>query len=263
MRNRKKRWGVGVLAALMITALGLTGCGSSKKAEKKGTAKAEEIKIGTMDLVNGDLVARAEKYYEEELGVKVQIVNFDSGKDVNTALAAGSIDVSELGSNPTALGISNDLKYDVVYIGDIIGSAESLAVRNGINIKSLKDLKGKKVATPFASTALKQEGVKESDVKLLDMEPDDINAAWKRGDIDAAYVWYPVLNNLLKDGKIITGSDKLGEKGIITADLVVARQDFAKANPELVTKYIKVLNKANELDQTDKKNIWVDIFQRY
>ena len=266
MRNRKKRWGVGVLAALMITALGLTGCGSSKKAEKKGTAKAEEIKIGTMDLVNGDLVARAEKYYEEELGVKVQIVNFDSGKDVNTALAAGSIDVSELGSNPTALGISNDLKYDVVYIGDIIGSAESLAVRNGINIKSLKDLKGKKVATPFASTAhysllnaLKQEGVKESDVNLLDMEPDDINAAWKRGDIDAAYVWYPVLNNLLKDGKIITGSDKLGEKGIITADLVVARQDFAKANPELVTKYIKVLNKANELDQTDKDKVINDI----
>ena len=139
MRNRKKRWSAGVLAALMIAALGLTGCGSSKKTEKKETAKAEEIKIGTMDLVNGDLVARAEKYYEEELGVKVQIVNFDSGKDVNTALAAGSIDVSELGSNPTALGISNDLKYDVIYIGDIIGSAESFAVKNSSNIKSLKD----------------------------------------------------------------------------------------------------------------------------
>lgn len=266
MRNRKKRWSAGVLAALMIAALGLTGCGSSKKTEKKETAKAEEIKIGTMDLVNGDLVARAEKYYEEELGVKVQIVNFDSGKDVNTALAAGSIDVSELGSNPTALGISNNLKYDVIYIGDIIGSAESLAVKNDSNIKSLKDLKGKKVATPFASTAhysllnaLKQEGIKESDVKLLDMEPDDINAAWKRGDIDAAYVWYPVLNNLLKDGKIITGSDKLGEKGIITADLVVARQDFAKANKELTTKYIKALNRANELDQKDKDKVINDI----
>jgi len=265
MKNKKKRWIAGILTVMTILTLGLTGCGSSSE-EKKSTEKTEEIKIGTMDLVNGDLVARAEKYYEEELGVKVQIVNFDSGKDVNTALAAGSIDVSELGSNPTALGICNDLKYDVVYIGDIIGSAESLAVRNDSNIKSLKDLKGKKVATPFASTAhysllnaLQQEGVKETDVTLLDMEPDDINAAWKRGDIDAAYVWYPVLNNLLEDGTILTGSDKLAEKGIVTADLIVARQEFAQQNPDLVTKYIKALNRANELDQEDRDKVIKDI----
>lgn len=266
MRNKKKRGAALILAALMVFTLGLTGCGSSKKDETKKSAKAEEIKIGTMDLVNGDLVARAEKYYEDELGVKVQIVNFDSGKDVNTALAAGSIDVSELGSNPTALGISNNIDYDVVYIGDIIGSAESLAVKNSANIKSLKDLKGKKVATPFASTAhysllnaLKQEGISENDVNLLDMEPDDINAAWKRGDIDAAYVWYPVLNNLLKDGTILTGSDKMAEKGVVTADLIVARKEFAKSNPDLVSKYIKALNKANELDQTDRDQVIADI----
>lgn len=265
MKNKKARWSAGILIALLIFTFALTGCGNSKKEEKTET-KAESIKIGTMDLVNGDLVARAEKYYEEELGVEVEVVNFDSGKDVNTALAAGSIDVSELGSNPTALGIANDIKYDVVYIGDIIGSAESLAVKNSSNIKSLKDLKGKKVATPFASTAhysllnaLKQEGVSESDVELLDMEPDDINAAWKRGDIDAAYVWYPVLNNLLEDGTILTGSDKLAEKGIVTADLVVAREDFAKENPDLVTNYIKALNKANELDQTDRDKVIEDI----
>lgn len=266
MRNKKKRGFTLILAALMVFTLGLTGCGSSKKEDTKKSEKTEEIKIGTMDLVNGDLVARAEKYYEDELGVKVQIVNFDSGKDVNTALAAGSIDVSELGSNPTALGISNNIDYDVVYIGDIIGSAESLAVRNSANIKSLKDLKGKKVATPFASTAhysllnaLKQEGISENDVDLLDMEPDDINAAWKRGDIDAAYVWYPVLNNLLKDGTILTGSDKMAKKGIVTADLIVARKDFAKSNKDLVTKYIKALNKANELDQTDRDKVIADI----
>lgn len=264
MRIIRKKWIAGVLAVMVITTLGFTGCGSSKKEEK--SAKTTEIKIGTMDLVNGDLVARAEKYYEEELGVDVKIVNFDSGKDVNTALAAGSIDVSELGSNPTALGISNGLKYDVIYIGDIIGSAESLVVKNSANVKSVKDLKGKKIATPFASTAhysllnaLKFEGVKETDVKLLDMEPDDINAAWSRGDIDAAYVWYPVLNNLLKDGTILTGSDKIAKKGAVTADLVVARQDFEKQNPELVTKYVKALNKANDLDQSNPEKVVSDI----
>ena len=262
MRGRKTI----LLLIVVILLIGVTACKASKTNKKQTTKKTQEIKIGTMDLVNPDLIARKEKYYEKQLGVKVKIVKFDSGKDVNTALAAGSIDVSELGSNPTALGIGNGLSYDVIYIGDIIGSAESLVVKNSSNINSINDLKGKKIAVPFASTshysllnALKEAGIKESDVKLLDLEPNDIHAAWKRGDIDAAYIWYPVLNNLVKDGKIITGSDKLSKKGIITADLVVARRDFAKSNKSLVVSYIKALNQANKLDQENKDQSIKDI----
>lgn len=255
-----------VLLIATILLISATACRASKADQTKENKKVKEIKIGTMDLVNPDLVARKEKYYEKQLGVKVKIVKFDSGKDVNTALAAGSIDVSELGSNPTALGIGNGLNYDVIYIGDIIGSAESLVVKNNANVNSVSQLKGKKIAVPFASTshysllnALKQAGLKESDVKLLDLEPNDIHAAWKRGDIDAAYVWYPVLNNLVKDGKILTGSDKLAKQGIITADLVVARRDFAKSNKNLVVRYIKALNQANDLDQKNKEQSIKDI----
>ena len=255
-----------VLLIAVILLISATACRASKADQTKENKKVKEIKIGTMDLVNPDLVARKGKYYEKQLGVKVKIVKFDSGKDVNTALAAGSIDVSELGSNPTALGIGNGLNYDVIYIGDIIGSAESLVVKNNANVNSVSQLKGKKIAVPFASTshysllnALKQAGLKESDVKLLDLEPNDIHAAWKRGDIDAAYVWYPVLNNLVKDGKILTGSDKLAKQGIITADLVVARRDFAKSNKNLVVRYIKALNQANDLDQKNKEQSIKDI----
>ena len=255
-----------VLLIAVILLISATACRASKADQTKENKKVKEIKIGTMDLVNPDLVARKEKYYEKQLGIKVKIVKFDSGKDVNTALAAGSIDASELGSNPTALGIGNGLNYDVIYIGDIIGSAESLVVKNNANVNSVSQLKGKKIAVPFASTsqysllnALKHAGLKESDVKLLDLEPNDIHAAWKRGDIDAAYVWYPVLNNLVKDGKILTGSDKLAKQGIITADLVVARRDFAKSNKNLVVRYIKALNQANDLDQKNKEQSIKDI----
>ena len=255
-----------VLLIAVILLISATACRASKADQTKENKKVKEIKIGTMDLVNPDLVARKEKYYEKQLGVKVKIVKFDSGKDVNTALAAGSIDVSELGSNPTALGIGNGLNYDVIYIGDIIGSAESLVVKNNANVNSVSQLKGKKIAVPFASTshysllnALKQAGLKESDVKLLDLEPNDIHAAWKRGDIDASYVCYSVLNNLVKDGKILTGSDKLAKQGIITADLVVARRDFAKSNKNLVVRYIKALNQANDLDQKNKEQSIKDI----
>ncbi len=242
-----------ILAGLVLSTLALTGCG---KAEEN--AKADIVNIGTMNLVNGDLIAQYEKLYEEELGVQVNLVNFDSGKDVNTALASGSIDISELGSSPAALGISSDVDYEVFWIGDIIGSAESLVVKNDSGVETVADLKGKKIATPFASTAhysllnaLQLEGISESDVTLLDLQPDDIYAAWKRGDIDAAYVWYPVLGNLLQDGKVITHSGELADKGVITADFNVVRTEFAEKNPDIVTNYVKVQIKANDILKND------------
>lgn len=122
--KRNKILALAISTGLVLSTLGFTGCG---KAEEN--AKTDTVNIGTMNLVNGDLIAQYEKLYEKELGVNVNIVNFDSGKDVNTALASGSIDISELGSSPSALGISSNVDYEVFWVGDIIGSAESLVVK--------------------------------------------------------------------------------------------------------------------------------------
>lgn len=250
-------------ASLAVTTLAFTGCsnnsGGSSDSSSEGS-KAKVVNIATMNLVNGDLIAQYEKYYEKELGVDVKLVNFDSGKDVNTALAAGSIDIAELGSAPTANGISSGLDYKVFWVGDILGSAESLVVKNDLNAKSLSDLKGKKIATPFASTshysllnALKLAGVSEDEVTLLDLEPDDIYASWQRGDIDAAYIWYPVLGKLLEDGTTLTDSGKLADQGVVTGDLNVVRTEFAEQNPDVVTNYVKIQIKANEVLNNDKE----------
>ena len=260
---------VRLLAALTAAALSLgalTSCGSSDSSNSAGSAnsssdssaKSGKVVIGTLDLVNGDLIAQYEKWYEKELGVEVEIKKFDSGKDINAAFASGSIDIGQEGSSPAALAIANGLDVEVFWIGDIIGSAETLAAKNGSGIETLADLKGKKVATPFASTAhysllnaLKLEGIDPNEVTILDMETDKINAAWKTGDIDAAYVWYPVLGELLKDGKPITDSAKLAEKGIVTADTNVVRREYAEANPEVVTRFVDLQLKANEIINTD------------
>jgi taurine transport system substrate-binding protein len=239
---------------LSLSVLAFTGCGSDS------SEKATVVNIATMNLVNGDLIAQYENYYEDELGVKVKLVNFDSGKDVNAAIASGSIDIAELGSAPTANGLSSNLDYEVFWVGDILGSAESLAVKNSLKAKDITDLKGKKIATPFASTshysllnALKLAGVSEDEVTLLDLEPDDIYASWQRGDIDAAYVWYPVLGQLLEDGTTLTDSGKLADQGVVTGDLNIVRTDFAKSNPDVVTNYVKAQIKANDILNNDKE----------
>ena len=262
--------GITAAAAILVTAL--AGCGSAADGDaaaagSAGSSGAQVINIGTMDLINADLIARKENYYEDLLDAEVNIVQFSSGKDVNTALASGSIDVSELGTSPSALGISTDLGYSVIGIGDVIGSAESLVATADSGISDVKDLAGKKVATPFASTAhysllsaLRVAGVDEKDVSLLDMEADDIYASWQRGDIDAAYIWYPTLDNLISDGgTVITGSDKLAEEGYVTGDLIVARDKFAQENPELVAQFLQAVLKGNDVILNDPDTAAADV----
>ncbi len=238
---------------LAMTAL-FSACGGDTSGKDTSKDSENTVTIGTMNLVNGDLIAQYEKWYESELGMKAKVIKFDSGKDIISALASNSIDIAEAGTSPAALAISNNLDIKVIFVGDVIGEAETLVAKKDSGISSVKDLAGKKVATPFASTAhysllnaLKLEGMTETDVQMLDLQPDDIFAAWQRGDIDAAYVWYPVLGRLMEDGISVTNSAQLADKGVLTADLVVARTPFAEKNPDVVKKFIALQLRANDM----------------
>lgn len=220
----------------------------------------DKIRIGYQVIPNPELLAKAEGLAAKAFpNSKIEYISFDSGRDVNTAIAANGIDFGVLGSVPASVGIAQGLKYQVYFIQDIIGAAEALIAKPGI--KSLADLKGKKVATPFGSTAhfslealLEQEGISEKDLKILDLQPPDIVAAWSRGDIDASYVWQPTLGKLQKTGgTILVTSADLAKKGIITADLGVVRTEFANQYPDVVKQYVAVLDEAVKAYRTDPK----------
>jgi taurine transport system substrate-binding protein len=226
-----------------------------------GTALAaapSKIVIGYQNIPNGEIIAKAKGWYESELGAPVEFRQFDSGRDVNTAFVSGSIDFGLLGTAPAAVGISTGVPYDVFWIHDVIGAAESLVVKNSSSIKDIPGLAGKKIAAPFASTAhysllaaIGLAGVDASKISILDLQPQDILAAWKRGDIDGAYVWHPTLASLLEDGAVITDSAVLAGKGVLTADVGVVRRDFARDYPEVVAKYVAIQKKAIELYRSD------------
>lgn len=252
----KKKWLKRVLSiGLAVVMLGgLAACGNtSEQKENSQSGKnsksdvPEVVNIGVQTLITPELVARYEKIYEQYLGTKVNLVQFDSGADVNKAFSGKSIDIAAFGTSPAALGISNNLGFEVFWYYDVIGSAETLIATKESGATKIEDLKGLKVGTPFASTAhysllnaLKQANIDPREVELLDMQPDDIYAAWKRGDIDAAYVWNPVLGELKQDGVVITDSGELAEQGIVTADVAAVRKEFAKEYPDVVKNYVKV-----------------------
>jgi taurine transport system substrate-binding protein len=242
---------VNALAAAAITTM-FAGCGTPNK----NTSTSDVLKvvnIGTQQMPNDEKIAIAKGFFEEELGVKVNIIEFQAG-EIRSALISKDIDFALVGSSSGTLGIASGIEAEVIWIHEVLGEAERLVVKKSSNINSINDLKGKKIATPFSTTthysllkALELNGISEKDLTLLDMQMPDVYAAWQRGDIDAAYAWEPTLSNLLKDGKTLISSKDMAEKGVVTSNVELVRKEFADKYPDIVTKYIKALNKSVKL----------------
>lgn len=250
------------LAVAASLLLGLTACSSAdgsggSGANADGTPK--ELRIAYQLIPNGDLIVKDQKWLEEALpDTKITWSRFDSGGDVNTAVIAGSVDIGLAGSSPVTRGLSAPLNiaYKVPWIFDVIGENEALVAKKA---GSVAELRGKKIAAPLASTthysllaALEDAGLKEGDVTIVDLEPQDIQAAWTRGDIDAAYVWTPVLGELQKDGRTLVTSKELAAKGKVTADLAVVRTAFADEYPKALTTWLRQQDRAVKLVREDK-----------
>lgn len=249
-----------LLAGVVAASVMFTGCGEKKEAT---TADGKIIvKIGTQQMPNDEGIAKALNYFQEEMGdgVSVELIEFSSGKDVNTALAAGSIDFGLEGSCPASLAIAQNLGVELIWIHEVLGDVESLVATNASGIKTVADLKGKKVAVPFASTAhfsllkaMENAGLTSSDVTVLDMQPDKIYASWNSGDIDAAYIWEPTLSQLANKTTVIT-SGELAKAGYMTSNAEVVRTKFAEAHPDIVAAYIKALDKAVNLYKNNESS---------
>jgi len=230
-----------IFAALAVATMALAGCSVDQPGQEAGKPT---IRIGYQTFPSGDLVVKNNRWLEEALpDYNIKWVKFDSGADVNTAFIAKELDFGALGSSPVARGLSAPLNipYKVAFVLDVAGDNEALVARNGTGIDTIAQLKGKRVATPFASTAhysllaaLAQNGLSPSDVQLVDLQPQAILAAWDRGDIDAAYTWLPTLDDLRKSGKDLITSRQLAKDGKPTLDLGVVSDEFASAHPEVV-----------------------------
>jgi taurine transport system substrate-binding protein len=235
-----------LLVAIAVVALALAGCSVDKSAQD---SSKPTIRIGYQTFPSGDLIVKNNKWLEEALpDFNVKWVKFDSGADINTAFIAKELDFGALGSSPVARGLSAPLNipYKVAFVLDVAGDNEALVARNGSGVNTIADLKGKRVGTPFASTAhysllaaLAQNNLSPNDVRLVDLQPQAILAAWDRGDIDAAYTWLPTLDDLRKTGKDLITSRQLAKDGKPTLDLAAVADDFASAHPDVVDTWRK------------------------
>ncbi|HEF5783365.1 taurine ABC transporter substrate-binding protein [Burkholderia multivorans] len=216
-------------------------------------AESREVVIAYQDMVVPWRYAQASGEVEKATGYKVTFRKLDSGADVIRALASGSVQLGEAGSSPIAAGLSQGLDISLFWVLDNINDAEALVARNGSGVTSIAALKGKKIGVPFVSTshfhtlvALQAAGVNPNDVKIVNLRPPEVAAAWTRGDIDATYIWDPVLAKVKQSGTVLTTSGQVAkESGKATFDGFVVNRKFARENPEFVTRFVKVLAAAD------------------
>src|SRR6267378_1838900 len=245
----KKLW-IGFAPALALTAL----------FAAPAAAQTKELTIGYQDMVVPYRSAQETKEIEKATGYKINWKQFGGGGEVIKAMASGAVQIGEVGSAGISAAVSRGEPYELFWILDDIGDAEALVAKNGSGINSVADLKGKKIAMPFNSTthfhtmvALDQAKINPADVQILNMRPPEIRAAWQRGDIQATFIWDPVLAEVKKDGKVIISSGKISaETGKATFDGYIVNKDWAKTNRDFMVKFVKVLAASDEKYRANK-----------
>ncbi|MFG0920440.1 taurine ABC transporter substrate-binding protein [Pseudomonas sp. CJQ_11] len=208
-------------------------------------AQASDLTVAYQTTVDPAKVAQVDGDYETATRASIDWRKFDNGADVITAVASGDVEIGYLGSSPLAAAATRKLPIETFLIATQIGAGEALVVRD--EIKTPQDLVGKKVAVPFVSTghysllaALKHWNIDPAKVQIVSLAPPAIIAAWKRGDIDATYVWDPALGVAKETGKVLITSGELGKAGAPTFDAWIVRKDFASKHPDVVRAFAQV-----------------------
>lgn len=217
---------------------------------------AEKVNVGYLHTlaVDGQFWIAMEKGYFQEQGLEINPVVFTSGVPLMQALAGGSVDVAIMGaviSNFPAQGVGkifllNDIEYDTA----------RLFVRPDSGVKTIKDLKGKKVATVKGTTAhvylhnaLLNNGLDSSkDIELVSMDMAGAVAAFISGAVPAVCTWVP-FNVLIREkvpGALQIGSAKDYYPNSAIMGGWVAANKYHETRKDVLKKIIVAWAKAND-----------------
>lgn len=264
-----KKWLVTICSIMLVLALAACGkdqASSGTKEEKK----AEPLKITLPTWTGyGPLFLAKEKGFFEKNGVDVELSIVEGLGERKQALASGKIDGMATALDVQVSMAASKIPVQVVWLLDDSHGGDGILVKNDIN--DVKDLKGKKVAFEVGSTshmlaltALKQGGLTEKDVEVIQMSAGDAGAAFAAGKVDAAVTWEPWLSKGSKaNGKVLLTTKDL--PGIIV-DTVSFKEDVIKQRPEDVKAFVKAMGEAmdywrehkDEADEIMAKGLKID-----
>ena len=214
-------------------------------------AQAQEkvIKVGALKLIH----SITPHFYQQFAppGYKIEVIPFETPTDSKNAVVTGTVDFATFGIAAAMLGAAAG--EPVVIFAPQCNGGMAVVSSLKSDIKTIKDLKGEKVAIWPSSTQevvilerLKAEGMSIKDIQPIRLPFSDMAPALARGDIDAYVGAEPGPGISLANGvgRIVEYpySTAIGSLNMIWA----TRQEMIDKNPELVKLMVEMHRKATE-----------------
>jgi NitT/TauT family transport system substrate-binding protein len=201
-------------------------------------------------------VAQQKGFFKDE-GLDVQTKSFSSPGDGLKPLLNNDLD-AVLSTADSVLTVVDKApgQLKIVYLTDTSAGADAILAKK--DIKTIKDMKGRKVAATLGQCnqllldkALEKAGLTEKDVNLVNMNPDDAGAAFAAGQIDVAVTWEPWITKVSgeKKGHVIFSSK---ETPNLILDVLAVNTKGAATKSAETRAFLKALNRGYEFVQTHR-----------
>jgi sulfonate transport system substrate-binding protein len=229
---------------LKLSAGTVAAAALSRQASAQAGLK--EIRIGYQK--NGVLViarqqATLEQHFRSQ-SIDVKWLEFPSGPPMLEAVNVGSIDYGAVGDSPPVFAQSAGA--NIVYAaGQPITNGQGILVPNNSPIRTIADLKGKRVGFTKGSSAhnivvqtLEKAGLTYADITPVYLTPPDAGPAFATGSIDAWAIWDPyfAIGETRQNGRILVNASEITK----TNSFYIANRDFAKSRGPILQQIIDV-----------------------
>ena len=193
------------------------------------------------------------------LHVEVRWTEFPAGPQLLEGLNVGSIDFGTVGEAPPIF--AQAAGADLVYVGNEppASAAEAILVPKDSPIKTVAELKGKKVALNKGSNVhfllvklLEKAGVQYKDIDAVFLTPADARAAFERGSVDAWAIWEPFLAAAQRQ----TGARILADgNGVVSNhQFFLASRSYASKRADVVAIILEEVATVDEWAKTNPKD---------
>ncbi|MFE8046285.1 sulfonate ABC transporter substrate-binding protein [Brenneria goodwinii] len=243
-----RRW---LAAAVAFSAL-LTGVAHAQDAAP------EQFRIGYQKGSVSLVLAKSHQLLEKRFPqTRISWIEFPAGPQMLEALNVGSIDLGSTGDIPPIF--AQAAGADLLYVGvePPKPKAEVILVAEDSPIKSVADLKGRKVAFQKGSSShnlllrsLQQAGLAFSDIKPIYLTPADARAAFQQGNVDAWTIWDPYYSAALLQGGVRVLADGTGLNQ--TGSFYLAARPYTEAHGPFIRQVLEVLTQADALTLSDR-----------
>ena len=211
------------------------------------------VKIGYLPSDHDAALFVAEKQglYEKK-GIKVELVQFNNGGDLMTAMASGQVDVGYVGIAPVLSSVAKGVPVKVISSAQTEGSG--IVVTKDSGIKSAADLKGKSIATPgeasiqhvLLSNYLDKNGLSIKDLNVSAMKVPSMNDALKTKQIDGIITFQPYVSIAANDTNNVVLENSSGILPNHPCCVVVASDDFIKNHENETKNIIEIHNESTK-----------------